>query len=210
MENQEGLVNFDDILRETDGIMVARGDLGMEIPTEKIFLAQKMMIYKCNSAGKPVVTATQMLESMIKSPRPTRAEATDVANAVLDGTDSVMLSGETANGLYPDTAVAVMSRICQEAEASLDYGAIFKEIMRSVPLPMSPLESLASSAVRTANKVRATLIVVLTRGGTTAKLVAKYRPYVPILSVAVPVLTTDSLTWMISEESPARHSLICR
>jgi pyruvate kinase len=210
VENQEGLVNFDDILHETDGIMVARGDLGMEIPTEKIFLAQKMMIYKCNSAGKPVVTATQMLESMIKSPRPTRAEATDVANAVLDGTDCVMLSGETANGLYPDTAVAVMSRICQEAEASLDYAAIFKEIMKSVPLPMSPLESLASSAVRTANKVRATLIIVLTRGGTTAKLVAKYRPYVPILSVAVPVLTTDSLTWVISEESPARHSLVCR
>ncbi|CAK9232684.1 unnamed protein product [Sphagnum jensenii] len=210
VENQEGLVNFDDILHETDGVMVARGDLGMEIPTEKIFLAQKMMIYKCNSAGKPVVTATQMLESMIKSPRPTRAEATDVANAVLDGTDCVMLSGETANGLYPDTAVAVMSRICQEAEASLDYAAIFKELMKSVPLPMSPLESLASSAVRTANKVRATLIIVLTRGGTTAKLVAKYRPYVPILSVAVPVLTTDSLTWVVSEESPAHHGLVYR
>lgn len=210
VENQEGLVNFDDILKETDGIMVARGDLGMEIPTEKIFLAQKMMIYKCNSAGKPVITATQMLESMIKYVRPTRAEATDVANAVLDGTDCVMLSGETANGSYPDLAVAVMSRICQEAEASLDYSAIFKEIMKTVSLPMSPLESLASSAVRTAKKVRATLIIVLTRGGTTAKLVAKYRPSVPILSVAVPVLTTDSLTWSCSEESPARHSLVCR
>jgi pyruvate kinase len=106
--------------------------------------------------------------------------------------------------------VAVMSRICQEAEVSLDYSAIFKEIMKTVPLPMSPLESLASSAVRTAKKVGATLIIVLTRGGTTAKLVAKYRPSVPILSVAVPVLTTDSLTWSCSEESPARHSLVCR
>jgi pyruvate kinase len=121
-----------------------------------------------------------------------------------------MLSGETANGAYPELAVAVMSHICQEAEASLDYGAIFKEIMKSVPLPMSPLESLASSAVRTANKVRATLIIVLTRGGTTARLVAKYRPYVPILSVAVPIMTTDSLEWQCSEEYPANHSLICR
>jgi pyruvate kinase len=151
-----------------------------------------------------------MLESMIKSPRPTRAEATDVANAVLDGTDAVMLSGETANGSYPELAVAVMSHICQEAEAALDHGSIFKEIMKSVPLPMSPLESLASSAVRTANKVCASLIIVLTRGGSTARLVAKYRPLVPILSVAVPVMTTDSLTWTCSEESPAHHSLVVR
>ncbi|KAL2545474.1 Pyruvate kinase family protein [Forsythia ovata] len=162
--------------------MVARGDLGMEIPVEKIFLAQKMMIYKCNLVGKPVVTATQMLESMIKSPRPTRAEATDVANTVLDGTDCVMLSGESAAGAYPEVAVKVMAKICIEAESSLDYGAIFKEMIRSTQLPMSPLESLASSAVRTANKA--------------------------ILSVVVPVLTTDSFDWAVSDEAPARHSLI--
>jgi pyruvate kinase len=210
VENQEGVLNFDEILRETDAFMVARGDLGMEIPVEKIFLAQKMMIYKCNLAGKPVVTATQMLESMIKSPRPTRAEATDVANAVLDGTDCVMLSGESAAGAYPELAVKIMSRICVEAESSLDYAAIFKEMVRSTPLPLSPLESLASSAVQTANKARATLIVVLTRGGTTAKLVSKYRPRVPILSVVVPVLTTDSFDWKVSDETPARHSLIYR
>ncbi|MCO5582402.1 hypothetical protein L7F22_036296 [Adiantum nelumboides] len=210
IEKQEGLVNFDEILRESNAIMVARGDLGMEIPVEKIFLAQKMMIYKCNAVGKPVVTATQMLESMIKSPRPTRAEATDVANAVLDGTDAVMLSGESAAGAYPELAVKTVARICLIAEWSLDYNAIFKEVMKSVPLPMSPLESLASSAVRTANKVKASLIVVLTRGGSTAKLVAKYRPSVPILTVAVPVLTTDNLSWSCSEESPARHSLVHR
>ena len=210
VENQEGVLNFDDILRETDSFMVARGDLGMEIPIEKIFLAQKMMIYKCNLLGKPVVTATQMLESMIKSPRPTRAEATDVANAVLDGTDCVMLSGESAAGAYPEEAVKVMAKICLEAESSLDYAAIFKEMIRLTPLPMSPLESLASSAVRVANKARATLIVVLTRGGTTAKLVAKYRPAVPVLSVVVPMLTTDLFDWMVSDEGPARQSLVHR
>jgi pyruvate kinase len=210
VENQEGVINFDDILRETDSFMVARGDLGMEIPVEKIFLAQKMMIYKCNLAGKPVVTATQMLESMIKSPRPTRAEATDVANAVLDGTDCVMLSGESAAGAYPEIAVKIMAKICVEAESSLDYSAIFKEMIRATPLPMSPLESLASSAVRAANKAKAALIVVLTRGGTTAKLVAKYRPAVPILSVVVPVLTTDSFDWSVSDETPARQSLTHR
>jgi len=210
VENQEGIQNFDEILAKTDGVMVARGDLGMEIPTEKIFLAQKMMIQKCNYAGKPVITATQMLESMIKNPRPTRAEATDVANAVLDGTDCVMLSGETAAGSFPVEAVKVMTKICREAEASLDYYAMFKNILKQAPLPMSPLESLASSAVRTAHKVHASLIVVLTRGGSTARLVAKYRPLVPVLTVAVPVLTTDSLTWTCSNEAPARQCLVTR
>ncbi|KAH7287531.1 hypothetical protein KP509_32G060400 [Ceratopteris richardii] len=210
IENQEGLVNFDHILAESDAIMVARGDLGMEIPVEKIFLAQKMMIYKCNVAGKPIVTATQMLESMIKSPRPTRAEATDVANAVLDGTDAVMLSGESAAGAYPELAVKTMAQICLEAESSLNYNTIFKQVMMSVPLPMSTLESLASSAVRTANNINAALIMVLTRGGTTAKLVAKYRPSVPILLVAVPDVTSDGITWYCSEDTPAKHCLMYR
>lgn len=119
------------------------------------FLALKVVFWVLYLVcpGKPVVTATQMLESMTKSPRPTRAEATDVANAVLDGTDAVMLSGETAAGLYPVEAVTVMNRICREAEAALDYVEIFKTIVAQAPMPMSPLESLASSAVRTANKV---------------------------------------------------------
>jgi pyruvate kinase len=182
----------------------------MEIPTEKIFLAQKLMIEKCNAAGKPVVTATQMLESMVQNPRPTRAEATDVANAVLDGTDCVMLSGETAAGSYPVDAVKVMSKICNEAEASIDHYILFKAILAQVEKPMMPLESLASSAVRTAQKVRAALIVVLTHGGSTARLVAKYRPKVPVLTVFVPTLTTDSLTWTCSGETPAKQAQLTR
>ncbi|GJZ76783.1 pyruvate kinase [Tanacetum coccineum] len=144
--------------------MVARGDLSMEIPIEKIFLAQKLTVFKCNLKGKPVVTATQMLESMIKSPRPTRAEATDVANAVLDGTDCVMLSGETAAGAYLEVAVQTMAKICMEAESTIDYSVAYKMITANAPVPMSPLESLAWSAVRTANTSRASLILVLTRG----------------------------------------------
>lgn len=210
VENQEGVANFDEILANSDAFMVARGDLGMEIPIEKIFLAQKVMIHKCNIQGKPVVTATQMLESMIKSPRPTRAEATDVANAVIDGTDCVMLSGETAAGAYPEIAVQTMAKICMEAENSLNYHEVFKRTMENAPVPMSPLESLACAAVQTASSSKAALIIVLTRGGTTAKLVSKYRPSMPILSVVVPEIRTDSLDWSCSNESPAMHGLVFR
>ncbi|CAI5714277.1 hypothetical protein KXD40_008179 [Peronospora effusa] len=184
IENQEGLENFDEILAKTDGVMVARGDLGMEIPPEKVFLAQKMMIRKANIAGKPVVTATQMLESMIKAPRPTRAECTDVANAVLDGTDAVMLSGETANGDYATEAVTMMSKICVQAEGAIHYNELY-QALRSAVLevngPMQTDEAVASSAVKTAIDIDAKMLVVLTETGNTPRLVAKYRPQMPVL-----------------------------
>jgi len=183
IENQEGLDNFDEILAVSDGIMVARGDLGSEIPIEDVTAAQKMMIRKCNWAGKPVITATQMLESMIINPRPTRAEATDVANAVLDGSDAVMLSGETANGSWPIEAVQTMARICRSAEAQIDHRDYFMKLRSMMTPPQSLPESLASAAVKTAWDLSAPLIVVVTETGTTARLVSKYRPHCPILTI---------------------------
>lgn len=185
IENQEGLHNYDEILAATDGIMVARGDLGMEIPPEKVFIAQKWMIEKANIAGKPAVTATQMLESMISAPRPTRAEASDVANAVLDGTDCVMLSGECANGAYPINAVTIMAKCSIEAEQTLNYQRVFDDIRALTPKGISIAEGVASSAVSAANDLNLDLIVVLTDTGSLARLVAKYRPSIKILAASV-------------------------
>mmetsp|Transcript_19060 Transcript_19060/g.35574 ORF Transcript_19060/g.35574 Transcript_19060/m.35574 type:complete len:506 (-) Transcript_19060:768-2285(-) len=188
IENQEGLENYDEILKVTDGIMVARGDLGMEIPPEKVFLAQKMMIRKANIVGKPVVTATQMLESMIQNPRPTRAECSDVANAVLDGTDAVMLSGETANGEHPLAAVKIMAETCVEAESSVDNNVLYSAIRNSTLDQFESLtisESVASSAVKTAIDIDAKAIVVCSESGATACQIAKFRPFCPVT-----VLTT--------------------
>jgi len=189
IENQEGLDNYDEILAASDGIMVARGDLGMEIPPEKVFLAQKMMIRKANIAGKPVVTATQMLESMISNPRPTRAECSDVANAVLDGTDCVMLSGETAGGEHPTAAVSIMAATCCEAESASEFDSLYQAVRNSTLSEQGSLstsESIASSAVKTTIDVGAKAIVVCSESGATASQVAKFRPGRPIT-----VLTTS-------------------
>lgn len=184
IENIEGILQFDKILAEADGIMIARGDLGMEISPEKVFLAQKLMISKCNFIGKPIITATQMLESMTKNPRPTRAEVADVANAVLDGTDCVMLSGETAGGKFPVEAVTIMSKICLEAETCIDYKQLYLSIISSIDTPISVQEAIARSAVETAESIEATLILAMTETGYTARLIAKYKPKVTILALS--------------------------
>lgn len=183
IESQEGLDNFNSILQESDGIMVARGDLGVEIPIEKVATAQKMMISKCNAVGKPVITATQMLESMTENPRPTRAEATDVANAVFDGSDCVMLSAETASGKYPVVTVKMMDTICRQAEKDIDYRTLYKNLRVNVMPPTTIPHSIASSAVKTQWDIEAGLIVCLTDTGNTARLVSRYRPSCPILVI---------------------------
>lgn len=175
IENQEGVDNIDEIIEVSDGIMVARGDLGVEIPLEKVPIVQKMMIRKCNAQGKPVVTATQMLDSMIRNPRPTRAETTDVANAIFDGTDAIMLSGETAMGNYPVESVKTMVLITKSAEEAIDYQKLLKEKVAGIP-ETGVTFAVSHATCTTALDLKATAILTATASGFTARKIAKLRP----------------------------------
>lgn len=181
IENQQGVDNLDEILEVSDGLMVARGDLGVEIPAEEVPLVQKQMIEKCNRAGKPVITATQMLDSMQRFPRPTRAEASDVANAIFDGTDAIMLSGETAAGKYPVESVITMSRIAERAESALHYREIF--VKQAKAQQTSVTEAISQAVANSALDLDAKAIVTSTESGYTARMISKYKPKSPIIAV---------------------------
>ncbi|GAB2569841.1 pyruvate kinase [Gracilibacillus alcaliphilus] len=181
IENQEGVDNLDTILQVSDGLMVARGDLGVEIPPEDVPLVQKEMIFKCNNVGKPVITATQMLDSMQRNPRPTRAEASDVANAILDGTDAIMLSGETAAGDYPVEAVQTMSNIAKKAETSIDHKAVLD--LRSKSSEITITDAISQSVNHSAMNLDVDAILTPTVSGFTARMISKYRPKAPIVAV---------------------------
>lgn len=181
IESQEGVNNIDPILSVADGIMVARGDMGVEIPIERVPIIQKNIIKKCNEAGKIVITATQMLDSMIRNSLPTRAEACDICNAIFDGTDAIMLSGESASGLYPIEAARTMSKIAKETEAHLDYNYLNQRLKE--PAMYDFAEAISYSTCRTSNVLNAKAIVAATNSGSTAKLVSKYKPKCPIIAI---------------------------
>lgn len=182
IENEEGVNNLEEIIKVSNGIMVARGDMGVVIPAQEVPLIQKTMIGKCNRVGKPVVTATQMLDSMIRNPRPTRAEASDVANAIFDGTDAVMLSGETAAGKYPLEAVRMMSRIAERAEEALDYKSLL--VKRAAEMPRTTTDAISHATCTIAQDLGAAAIITSTKSGFTARMVSKYRPRAPIIAVS--------------------------
>lgn len=205
IENMEGVENIDEILRVVDGVMVARGDLGVEVPLEDVPSLQKKLIQRGIAAGKPVITATQMLDSMIKNPRPTRAEATDVANAIYDGTSAVMLSGESAVGAYPVEAVETMVRIALRAEADMDY---IRRFSRDTSASTDVTNAISHATVTSAHDLNASAIITVTKSGSTARILSRYRPACVIVGCTTEkhVWRQLALSWgtvplMIAEES---------
>ena len=204
IENREGVNDFEKILEASYGIMVARGDLGVEIPPEEVPLVQKDLIHKCNLAGKPVITATQMLDSMQWDPRPTRAEASDVANAILDGTDAIMLSGETAAGEFPVESVKMMNVIALKTESALDHEMVLKHRTKSSSMTIT--DAISQSVTHTAKNLGVSAIITPTQSGHSARMVAKYRPKAPIIAVTFSksVFRQLTLVWgvypVLSEE----------
>lgn len=198
IENQEGIDNIDAILEVSDGLMIARGDMGVEIPAEEVPVVQKMLIKKCNALGKPVITATQMLDSMQRNPRPTRAEASDVANAILDGTDAIMLSGETAAGSYPVESVAMMDKIARRMESGHQYKDIFRNRVKNAGLSIT--DAIGQSVAHTALSLDVKAILAPTKSGYTAKMISKYRPKAPIVAVAFDeqIVRSLALVWGVN------------
>lgn len=194
IENQEGVENINSILQVSDGIMVARGDMGVEIPSEEVPIVQKMIIKKCNEVSKPVITATQMMDSMIRNPRPTRAEVADVANAIYDGTDAIMLSGETAAGKYPIEAVKTMNRIAIRTEETLEYKV---EAKYAYNRGITVTDAISHATCTTAMDLEAQAIITCTSSGYTTKMVSKFRPQAPIIAATQSdkVMRKLSLNW---------------
>jgi pyruvate kinase len=213
IESQEGYDDLDAILGVVDGLMVARGDLGVEVPTEEVPIMQKRMIERSNQLGKPVITATQMLESMVTKPRPTRAEASDVANAIMDGTDAIMLSAESAAGQYPVESVRMMATIAVRTEAALDYVGILNRKRRTGKQD-TVTEGISHATVTIAADLGAAAVISATRSGFTARMVSKYRPFCPIIAVTplIEVARKLQLVWgvatVIKEDTPDTDSLI--
>ncbi|HPU41746.1 MAG TPA: pyruvate kinase, partial [Acetivibrio clariflavus] len=195
IENREAIENVDEIIKVADGIMVARGDLGVEIPVEEVPVVQKMLIEKCYKTGKPVITATQMLDSMIRNPRPTRAEASDIANAIYDGTSAIMLSGETAVGKYPIETLETMAKIARKAEASIDYWDRFQKMQHDFSPNVT--NAISHATCTTAQDLKASAIITVTHSGHTARMISRFRPQCPIIATTVSpkVQRQLSLTW---------------
>ena len=206
IENMQGIRNLDEILEAADGIMVARGDMGVEIPMEEVPIVQKQMIKKAEALGKHVITATQMLQSMIKNPRPTRAEATDIANAIYDGTTAIMLSGESAAGLYPVEAVKTMAKIAERTEEDIDYNSRLRR--RKDIDNIDTTTAISHATCTTAMDLKAAAIVTVTISGFTAGMIARYKPSCPIIACSVSPRTCRqlNLAWGVTPIWIARES----